>query len=302
MDVRCVSSGPECSPLPRSILGDRQGPLPAAGPACVERSVFADRWLVLEHVDGTMPGLCAAALLSRALRVALMSGYDRSGQGGAIPTVVSGHKADGSPAAEPHLAIAPLSVDTPAADVGVSSFALIPPCEVALLVDPGFQSALRAITPWNAERRRRELRLVCTGFDLTFAPLGEGGRRESDTTSYVATATTWATCTPIVLDRHLKAKGDAARIVEIERLMCRACRNIGLPEPARIVVGNRSTIGRAPPARGSNWRLPKSLGSRQLTHAVLQFARPVRGPVILGAGRFVGLGLCRPLDPRRGVR
>ena len=45
-----------------------------------------------------------------------------------------------------------------------------------------------------------------------------------------------------------------------------------------------------------NWRLPPSLASRQLTHAVIRFAEPIDGPVILGAGRFVGLGLCRPLD------
>ena len=96
-----------------------------------------------------------------------------------------------------------------------------------------------------------------------------------------------------------------------------ACRNVGLPAPARAIVRNGSEqreqlavavgkhsaiegapsaypIGRAP--RWTGWRLPKSLASRQLTHAVLQFAEPVRGPVILGAGRFAGLGLCRTLD------
>jgi CRISPR-associated protein Csb2 len=45
-----------------------------------------------------------------------------------------------------------------------------------------------------------------------------------------------------------------------------------------------------------NWRLPPSLATRQLTHAVIRFAEPIDGPVILGAGRFVGLGLCRPID------
>jgi CRISPR-associated protein Csb2 len=33
---------------------------------------------------------------------------------------------------------------------------------------------------------------------------------------------------------------------------------------------------------------------------VLQFDEPIRGPVILGAGRFVGLGLCRAFDAERG--
>jgi CRISPR-associated protein Csb2 len=48
------------------------------------------------------------------------------------------------------------------------------------------------------------------------------------------------------------------------------------------------------------WRLPESLAGRQLTHAVIQFAEPVEGPVLLGAGRFLGLGLCRPLDVGQG--
>jgi CRISPR-associated protein Csb2 len=45
--------------------------------------------------------------------------------------------------------------------------------------------------------------------------------------------------------------------------------------------------------------LPESLASRQLTHAVLQFPEPVRGPVLLGVGRFAGLGLCRAHDPEK---
>jgi CRISPR-associated protein Csb2 len=31
-----------------------------------------------------------------------------------------------------------------------------------------------------------------------------------------------------------------------------------------------------------------------LTHVRLTFAEPVGGPVLLGAGRYVGLGLLRP--------
>lgn len=44
------------------------------------------------------------------------------------------------------------------------------------------------------------------------------------------------------------------------------------------------------------WQLPRSLVGRFLTHAVIRFSQPVEGPVILGAGRFVGLGLCRPIQ------
>ncbi|HMO85542.1 MAG TPA: hypothetical protein PKC18_11555, partial [Lacipirellulaceae bacterium] len=36
-------------------------------------------------------------------------------------------------------------------------------------------------------------------------------------------------------------------------------------------------------------------GPRPQLHVYLRFAEPVVGPVLLGAGRFLGYGLCMPL-------
>jgi CRISPR-associated protein Csb2 len=193
---------------------------------------------------------------------------------------------------------------SPYADGGVFGLALIPPRNENLLADPAFRRAFLAITHWAEEEGRRELVLDCAGLRLAFTPSGEATRRSLDPTPYVADARIWATCTPIVLDRHLKEIGKAGLEAEIEGLVRQACRNIGLPEPVRLVAAKHSAVegvpsaypsGRAPAWTG--WRLPPSLASRQLTHVVLQFENAVRGPVILGAGRFVGLGLCRALDP-----
>jgi CRISPR-associated protein Csb2 len=274
-----------------------------------QRSVFADRWLVLEHVGGDeMPDLRAAALVSKALRSALMSGYKKDGREAAIPPLVSGHAPDGAPLAEPHLAIAPLAfLGAEYADGHVYGFALIPPRDGDLLASEHFQDAVRAVaTEWNKERGWRELALECGGFRLILTPSGENARASLDPRPYVAVARTWATCTPVVLDRHLKAKGNAERDAEVAGLLHQACVNVGLPGPERIASGKHSAVRGAPPAypsgsmpRWMRWRLPESLASRQLTHAVLQFPEPVRGPVLLGAGRFAGLGLCRALDPEK---
>jgi CRISPR-associated protein Csb2 len=282
----------------------RSGTLIATEPT---RSIFADRWLVLEHVHGEMPDLRTAPLISKALRCALMSGFKRNGQGTAIPAIVSGHSAGGSPITEPHLSIAPLAFLGPRfADGHVFGFALIPPGDGELLADENFRSAVRRISKWNEDRGWRELHITGDRLNLTFTLSGEGTRRSLDSGPYVAVAKTWATCTPIVLDRHLKAKGNAEREIEIENLVRQACLNIALPEPALVVAGKHSAVNGAPSAypsahapRWTRWRLPKSIENRQLTHAVVQFAEPVRGPVILGAGRFVGLGLCRAVDPER---
>jgi len=280
------------------------------------RGVFADRWLVLEHVGGEMPDLRAAAVIGKALRDVLMAGYKRTIGETAIPAIVSGHNPDGSPLREPHLAIAPLAfLGSPYADGRVFGFGLIPPGEAELLDDADFQNAVKAIAPRNDNEDRRELPLKSSC--LTFTPSGGGTKRSLDPSPYVATARTWATCTPIVLDRHLKSSGNAERDREMCTLIAQACRNIGLRAPARvcndeegeelaIAAGKHSAVIGAPSAYPSargpawlRWRLPKTFADRQLTHAVLRFEAPVRGPVILGAGRFVGLGLCRALDPER---
>lgn len=58
-------------------------------------------------------------------------------------------------------------------------------------------------------------------------------------------------------------------------------------------------VGRAVPARRVGPRADVNLGrpgERRHAHAILVFDRPVRGPILLGAGRYRGYGLCRPLS------
>jgi CRISPR-associated protein Csb2 len=187
----------------------------------------------------------------------------------------------------------------------VFGFALVPPRSHDLLADPDFQRAVRAVLHRNDTNNRLELTL--DRLKLTFALGAISGRRSLDPDPYVGKAQVWASCTPIVLDRHLKATGNEQREEEIAGLIRQACVNVGLPEPDRVVPAKHSAFEGAPSAYPSGnapqwirWRLPESLASRQLTHAAIAFREPVQGPVILGAGRFVGLGLCRRLQPNGG--
>ena len=170
--------------------------------------------------------------------------------------------------------------------------------------------ALRALAPVDENRGRRILTVKPeagtesnVAFRIDLSPTFEASKRSLDPRSISADADLRDGHT-LVLDRHLKEKGEA-RQREIEAHIAAACRNIGLPEPEEIIADKHSAFEGAPSAYPSGkspiwmgWRLPQSLASRQLTHAVMRFAAPVNGPVILGAGRFLGLGLCRPLDPR----
>ena len=278
-------------------------------------NVFGQRWMILEHLDGEMPDLRASALVAKAIRDAMLSGYRQIDLENAIPEIVSGHAANGTPALAPHLAVVPLPfVGFPYADGHVLGFALIPPQDGAILQDWTFLRAMRAIAPMEKRQQRRVMTIKPRegtpyghGFEVVLSPTIEppADKRALNPSFYTRAAHTFATATPIVLDRHLKERGPA-RENEIRAQIAAACRNIGLPEPDGIVADKHSAFEGSPSAYPSGaspgwmrWRLPPSLASRQLTHAVIRFAQPVAGPVILGAGRFLGLGLCRSLDQAR---
>lgn len=265
-------------------------------------------WLVLEHVNGKMPDIRASALVCQELRRAIMSGYKRAGLGDAIPEVVSGHSSNGEPTKEPHLSIVPMAfAGFEHADGRVLGFALIPPKNTNLLGDvAGFREAFAKIAAYDHGKERNLLNLKMP--DLTqpiqFSPVGATTLHSLDTERYLKRARVWASVTPIVLDRHLKQKGD----LEVQEMIADACVNAGLPrpDPDCIWAGKHSAVKGAAAAkplagepRWMRWKVPEFLATRSLTHAVIDFGQMVEGPVLLGAGRFTGLGLCCGLDNRR---
>lgn len=177
---------------------------------------FATEWLVLEHVAGDMPDIRAAALVAKELRNAVMSGYREIGRGDTIPAAVSGHAFGGGPSSDPHLAIAPLAfIGAPYASGAVFAFALLPPRQMNIFADETFRCAMHAISRVDGKSGRRVVRVYNATFDLTFA-FGNESQRSLDREPYLSEAPAWATCTPIVLDRHLKASSDAVRQGEID--------------------------------------------------------------------------------------
>ena len=260
-------------------------------------------WLVLEAISEDVPDIRATALMGRSLRRALMSGYRGIGMVDEIPEVVSGHTPDGGPTRAAHLAIVPLAfAGVPHADGRVFGFALIPPARMVLRDVPGLRAAFEKIAPYDhgIERRVMELRPAAHCAPLRLATVGTESKRSLDPAPYLHPARVWASVTPIVLDRHLKGYDEG----RIRGLIADSCANVGLPRPDldRIQVGKHSAIKGTPaawPRPGAppwtRWRVPQSLASRLLTHVAIDFGCEVGGPVVIGAGRFTGLGLCRRL-------
>ncbi|GIW72468.1 MAG: type I-U CRISPR-associated protein Cas5/Cas6 [Planctomycetota bacterium] len=261
-------------------------------------SVFGEHWYVFADSGGRLPALTAFAHIAAAMRRAL-----QSHAGDPVPEVLSGHAPDGSPSQSPHLAIAPL------ADVGwehssgrlLGLGVILPRALEGARHAPERAAVLRALASFaRSAGGHGELRLGRRGlWRLAHEPAPT--RHSLRPHRYCRPARRWATVTPIVLDRFPKEKdgADAAAIVAA------GCERIGLPRPCSVALYKHSAVRGAPsawPSRGapswSDWSLPgdSPLRSRCRRHAVLEFDRPVRGPVILGAGRYQGFGLCLPLE------
>jgi CRISPR-associated protein Csb2 len=117
-------------------------------------------------------------------------------------------------------------------------------------------------------------------------------------------STAWASATPVALDRNpgdLLADDPAERHEAhraAERVVAETCVRIGLPSPVLVEVSFRPPlVGAAkidrhhPPFPSRRDRL-----RRVQVHVRVAFPAPVRGPILLGAGRYLGLGLLRPVE------
>ena len=264
-------------------------------PAVAAFTLFdPDNVTVLGDDGGFVPEVLAFPLVAKRLRDALLK---LAPEGTPIPALLSGHDADRRPTAEPHIATIPL------ADVGwthslgrLMGLALVWPRHVP---DADRKAALRLIAAF-LRGGIDDVGLLHFGrsgsWRLSLAPDTERASLRFE--RYAQVATRWGTVLPAVLDRHPKNKPGE----DVATIVATACVNAGLPveavEGLDIEIHKYSPIRAAPSAREVERSLPADspYRDRPLRHLVLSFARPIRGPLIIGAGRFRGLGLCLPLD------
>lgn len=100
----------------------------------------------------------------------------------------------------------------------------------------------------------------------------------------------WVSVTPVVLDRFPKGR------ITAEEIVAQSCERAGYPRPIKVELSQDCSIA-MPMARQFRLRKPGAL----YAHAVLEFARPVKGPVLVGKERYFGLGLFLPQDARTGI-
>ncbi|MGH3280370.1 MAG: type I-G CRISPR-associated protein Csb2 [Trebonia sp.] len=291
-------------------------------------------WYVLGFDGPRFPAVTQALAVAKAARGALLthgeqpapeiiSGHQERPPGDSGPT---------PPARRTHLAVVPLlNAGNAHSDGTIFGIAFILPDGCSPQDRHAVEHALRG---WAAADESAEFRLVLPAGDAGQPPrhrlqelgVDRGGepeqdwvtpltsRRKTTTRDYwCRPARRWLTVTPIALDRfpgNLRSTQQETRDradAEAAAGIVQACVHAGLAaEPSDItrvtvrldapLVGiPASPVGRAGPGqrRFPGYRVGQG-APRACVHAEIEFAEPVRGPVLIGAGRFLGYGLCLP--------
>jgi CRISPR-associated protein Csb2 len=254
-------------------------------------SLFDPRLTVLA-LFGRRLSLPATLKLTETLRGAVLSACPEP-----APEWVSGHQPDGRPSSDPHLALLPLPfVGHEHADGRLMGVALALPKRI----DPAQTTYYLGPLLRDKHGLPHRSRLFAGHWLECSAELEV---RESPPTSlrsevWTGPSRTWASVSPVVLDRHFDGKDKWERAAETVK---DACERIGLPRPREVLMHPVSLVEGVPHARDFPRITRKRDGGRMHhSHAVILFDEAVEGPVMVGAGRFRGYGLCWPMDKDAG--
>ena len=241
-------------------------------------SVFGD--VIVCEFDGPFLPLTGATKFLNEVRNELLR--VTNAESWKVKELVSGHTADGGRSREEHVAYVPL------ANVGfnrysdgkVMGFGLVLPRELMR-----FSAERRAIL--RAVAGLEDIRFG--GYSWRVALPAEDVPKSLQTWAYSGPSRVWATVTPILCDHFPKDK-DGERIEDI--ITASVERVVGV-RPVHIEVNNVSRHPGVPPSHEFPNRRKPDDQPRHRVHAVIAFDRDVRGPLIVGAGRYHGMGLFR---------
>ncbi len=267
------------------------------------RPDMAGSWRVFQLVDPADPERAASApgRLASQLTSAIRGAVLAHAPDARLP-VLSGHAADGSPLTAAHASYLALpNVGHDRSTGAVSGLAIMMP-DGSTEEELGCLDA--ALARWVGPR--------------SVGSLGRGGRwhvgrgdaslATLDHRRWSRSSVCWVTATPVALGRFpagLRHAGVGRRELPSDAVLDaagedirRACGHVGLPEPENVHVSLAPLLDGAIPVRSYP---PFTRGGvrRALVHAAISFSEPVSGPLILGSGRYLGLGLFLPVDWRQ---
>ena len=265
-------------------------------PQDVPESVFRRNMLTFS-AEGSGLDLTATSKLVEQMRNLVLSKCPTP-----IPEWISGHTEDGAPSKNGHISFIPLPfVGRPYANGRIMGFALVIPVDVSQEERSRYLSFLLKGNSDNPlqlyDGRWNEATLTLVDHRDSNVPLS---LQANTWTSGPKGCKEWRTVTPVTLDRYYR--GDAsARLLQEENNVKDNCERIGLPRPIAVYLSQHSLVSGVPMSRDfPRLKRRSDNGEWQHTHAAITFDEPVRGPVIIGSGRYRGYGLCRPVYSKKG--
>ena len=252
------------------------------------KSSMGDDWVILTFKSDFIPSLESFPILAKKMRDIIMSRAEQP-----VHEIISGHSKDGKPLQKPHLAIIPLAnVGWKFSDGRLMGIALVLPRDSKYGTDERRQ-LVKTVTRFldgGGSLKINEIEIKLKKDD-------DDDRFSLQPDRYITESKTWTSVTPIILDRHPKKRQGKT----IQDIITNSCVNIGLPKPIDIKISRYSNVNKSPPAYPSSqsnriggWKSqkPQSINNQSMCHAVITFETKVCGPIIIGAGRYYGLGLC----------
>jgi CRISPR-associated protein Csb2 len=272
-----------------------------APPTAHAESVFSADWVVFERVGGSRPVSSRSTDLARALRGALLEQHGDKG----LPATLSGHT-ESAPTEQPHVAFVPLPfVGHEHADGAIMGCALVLPRE---LPTRDRRTLLRLVAKWETECSDTRGNLTLAGGSLPafiVRRVDVSAKRSLDPILWCRSSTRFITATPIALDKNpgnLRSNQDGTvrkAALEAQHSISDACLRVVAVRPVSVEVSLAPLLPGAQHVRDFlPWPGRQGRTARVRVHADIRFDAPVRGPLLLGAGRYFGLGLCLPVEGR----
>lgn len=257
-------------------------------------------WILFERVGGARILSSKGVELGRALRGALIETHGEA----TLPSTLSGHATDGGIAKAPHAAFVALPfVGREHADASVQGIAIVLPRG---LDDEHRAHLMRLVARWEQMRGEDDNIVTLAGGSLPPVKLRRinvPGKSSLKPGLWSRGSRRFVSATPIALDRYpgnLRSNVERAAhlaAVKAQGSIADACERIDLPRPISVEVSFAPLLVGTQHARDFRSGSTKAKEPpRVLVHAEICFDEMVRGPVLLGAGRFFGLGLFLPVE------
>lgn len=293
---------------------------PASTFAAVNAFGGESDWFVFQRKSGTVLPIQACLALTTSVRKTLCSVCEDP-----LPSLLSGHGEDQGPLERTHVAFVPLAnVGYQHSDSEIHGFAIVLPNEASTTEKHQSRRQLAMALGKMQQVWKNPSEAVGENAALAFDWKVEAATASERLNSlqpqrYLRRSKYWASMTPMVFGHYLRKIDDRRTF----KIVADSCEASGLPRPVNIRVSTTSMVSGVPQSyvfpslssagkpvwvryRNGKHLIPRKLSDgstvRMRYHIALEFEEPVSGPVIVGAGRHYGMGLCVPINDMKEKR